>query len=53
MEKEYAIKLLEDYVKIDRGTRNHEVKSDYDNFCELHCRAIETLLKEVKEGNKC
>ena len=48
MDKEYAIKLLEDYIKMDRAMRSDETDSDFNKFCELHCMAIETLIKEVK-----
>jgi len=51
MDKEYAIKLLEDYIKMDRAMRDCKVESDFDKFCELHCMAIETLINEVKRSD--
>ena len=45
-----AIKILKDYIEIDRCTRNDLNKSDYDNFCEEKCVAIETLIKAYKES---
>ena len=41
------IEWLEDYVKKDREVRGKtEFESDFDQFCERHCKAIENLLKE-------
>lgn len=55
MEIEKAIKILEEFVKIDRSMRSEaEYFSDYDKFCEERCVAIETVLKEferLKEEN--
>jgi len=40
-------KWLEDYVKKDREVRGKtEFESDFDQFCERHCKAIENILKE-------
>ena len=52
MEINEAIKILKDYVKIDRWSRNDSNKSDYDNFCEEKCVAIETLIKAYQESEE-
>lgn len=46
-----AVKVLEEYIAIDRDIRDNDNNSDYDKFCENQCLAIETILKFV-ESNK-
>ena len=52
---EEDIKILEEFIELDRKIRKNKVESDYDEFCERRCIAIENLLKaykELEEGNK-
>lgn len=49
MKLEQAVKILKDYVELDRSVRTDRVKSDFDKFCEEKCVAIETVLKEIKK----
>ena len=47
---EEDIKWLEDYVKRDREVRSlTEFESDFDQFCERHCKSIENLLTRYKQ----
>ena len=47
MELEYAIDVLKDFVRIDRLMRENKKESDYEQFCERTCVAIETVLEEL------
>ena len=47
MEVNKAIEILKDRVKIDRSLRD-KVESDFDEFCERECIAIETLMEAYK-----
>ena len=49
MEKNDAIKLLEERVSIDRSMREGVV-SDFDKFCEQECIAIETVLNIINNN---
>ena len=52
---EEAIAVLEKRVAIDRALRDGSVESDYDEFCENECLAIENLIngyRELEEKNK-
>lgn len=59
---EEDIKMMKEFLSIDRKIRNNEVKSDYEKFCERRCIAIENILsereqdktriKELEEENK-
>ena len=50
MKFEQAKEILIEWVRIDRGYRNHENESDFDEFCETRNIAIEVVLNELKEG---
>lgn len=46
MDIEEDIKILNEYINIDRKMRNNNQESDYDKFCERQCIAIENLLAD-------
>ena len=48
MELESAILILKDYVNVDRQIRQHRIESDFEQFCETTCIAIETVLNKVE-----
>lgn len=51
MEIKQAIKILKEYVKIDREVRETEdCSNDFDKFCEEKCIAIEALINFVEAG---
>lgn len=56
MSEEEAIERLKERVKLDRKIRNNKAESDYEQFCENECQAIETILnladKQQKEIEK-
>lgn len=52
MDIEEDIKILNEYINIDRKMRNNNQGSDYDKFCERQCIAIENLLAEREEDKK-
>lgn len=52
MDIEEDIKILNEYINIDRKMRNNNQESDYDKFCERQCIAIENLLAERQEDKK-
>jgi hypothetical protein len=59
MREEEAIERLKERVKLDRKIRNNKAESDYEQFCENECQAIETILnlaeklqKKIKEYRK-
>ena len=52
MDIEEDIKILNEYINIDRKMRNNNQESDYDNFCERRCVAIDHLLAEREEDKK-
>ena len=52
MDTEEDIKILNEYINIDRKMRNNNQESDYDKFCERQCIAIENLLAEREEDKK-
>jgi hypothetical protein len=48
-----AIRILQEYVKIDRDTREKEnCLNDFDKFCEEKCVAIETVVNFAIEQIK-
>lgn len=49
MNLEKAIKVLKEWIRIDRMTREGEEHSDYDDFCEEKCIAIDTVLSALDE----
>ena len=51
MELEEAINNLQEYINLDRKMRTSSIEewSDFDKFCELHCRDIEKALHYIKE----
>lgn len=58
MNEEEAIERLKERVKLDRKIRDNKTESDYEQFCENECQAIETILnladkqqKEIEEKN--
>ena len=52
MDIEEDIKILQEFTELDRKLRNYKVESDYDNFCERRCVAIEHVLAEREEDKK-
>lgn len=48
MNVENAIYILKDYVKTDRQLRMHKTESDFEQFCETTCIAIEIVLNELE-----
>ncbi len=52
MNIEEDIKILNEYINIDRKMRNNSQESDYDKFCERQCIAIEHILAEREEDKK-
>lgn len=52
MNLEEAIKVLKEWIRIDRMTREGEEYSDYDKFCEEKCIAIDTVLKALDEKDE-
>lgn len=58
MSEEEAIERLKERVKLDRKIRDNKTESDYEQFCENECKAIEIILnladkqrKEIEEKN--
>lgn len=51
MELEETINNLQEYIDLDRKMRTSPMEewSDFDKFCELHCRYIEKALHYIKE----
>lgn len=52
MDIEEDLKILQEFTELDRKLRNYKVKSDYDNFCERRCVAIDHILAEREEDKK-
>ena len=52
MDIEEDLKILQEFTELDRKLRNYKVESDYDNFCERRCVAIDNLLAEREEDKK-
>ena len=52
MDIEEDIKIVQEFTELDRKLRNYKVESDYDNFCERRCVAIEHVLAEREEDKK-
>lgn len=48
MEVEQAKLILKDYVNTDRQIRSHRVESDFEQFCETTCVAIDIILEELE-----
>lgn len=49
MDIEEDLKILQEFTELDRKLRNYKVKSDYDNFCERRCVAIDHILAEIEK----
>lgn len=43
-----AVAELREYVRKDRVLRENKVESDFEKFCEGHCRDIETVLDAIE-----
>lgn len=43
-----AIQICQARIDLDRNMRDNKVESDYDEFCENECMAIEKLINECK-----
>ena len=52
MNGEEAIERLKERVKLDRKIRNNKIESDYEQFCENECQAIETILNLADKQQK-
>lgn len=52
MDIEEDIKILQEFTELDRKLRNYKAESDYDNFCERRCVAIDHILAEREEDKK-
>ena len=52
MSEEEAIERLKERVKLDRKIRNNKIESDYEQFCENECQAIETILNITENQQK-
>ena len=52
MNEEEAIERLKERVKLDRKIRNNKIESDYEQFCENECQAIETILNLADKQQK-
>ena len=52
MDIEEDIKILQEFTELDRKLRNYKVESNYDNFCERRCVAIDHILAEREEDKK-
>ena len=52
MDIEEDLKILQEFTELDRKLRNYKVESDYDNFCERRCVAIDHILSEREEDKK-
>lgn len=52
MDIEEDLKLLQEFTELDRKLRNYKVESDYDNFCERRCLAIDHILAEREADKK-
>ena len=47
------VKVLKEFVELDRRIRQNKTESDYEKFCERRCVAIEHILAErEKDKNK-
>ena len=52
MDIEEDLKILQEFTELDRKLRNYKGESDYDNFCERRCVAIDHILAEREEDKK-
>lgn len=43
-----AVAELKEYIRKDRLIRENHVESDFEKFCEGHCRDIETILTALE-----
>lgn len=46
---EQDIKILEEWIEVDRRIRQNSTESDFDKFCEEKNVAMEHLIKAYKE----
>ena len=49
MNIEQAILILKDYINVDRQIRSHRTESDFEQFCETTCIAMEILIDEIEK----
>ena len=47
MSEEEIIKMLQEFIDIDRTARGNKVEIDYDIFCEQRCKAIERNIRFI------
>ena len=53
-----AVAELREYIRKDRVIRENKAESDFEKFCEGHCRDIETVLvaleslERIKNGKE-
>ena len=47
-----AITELREYVRKDRVIRENKVESDFEKFCEGHCRDIEFVLDALESQER-
>ena len=47
-----AIAELREYVRKDRVLRENKVESDFEKFCEGHCRDIEIVLDALESRER-
>lgn len=52
MNIEEDLEILQEFTELDRKLRNYKVESDYDNFCERRCVAIDHILAEREADKK-
>lgn len=45
---EQAKLILRDYVNTDRQIRSHRKETDFEQFCETTCVAIEIVLEQLE-----
>lgn len=43
-----AVAELREYIRKDRVLRENKAESDFEKFCEGHCRDIETVLDALQ-----
>ncbi len=43
------IENLKEYIELDRALQKNQVESDFEKYCEDHCKDIEQLINEAEE----